>query len=421
MATDVLPPGRVMLAQAPFAQQLAAVGTDLPVGSDAWWQRVAALGTPLRAQLPGAGEVLVLVHRSTAPVVYADLAGYTDRTDLRHGVMDRVPGTDVWTACFRLEPGWIGSYTFMPLPEVPRAPGPRNTPETRAWWVELISRACLDPLNPRPPLPSLRTHPHPELRSVAADRPADVEAATSTTAGQPGTVQQVTWTRPGAGLEHPVWLYASPTTAGAGELAVVVVFDGQVWAELGLPALLDDLVTRGVLPPLVAVLVSSVDLPRRAADLTCNPDFIDEVSDHLLGGVVKDWARGRSLVVTTDPARTVAVGQSYGGLAAFFAGMHRPDRFARVLSQSGSFWWPSPGNAAARPISQWLRHAEPRPTRTVLQHGTHEEQVADGNREVAALLAERQEWHQVLAQPGGHDWAWWRAKLGAGLAALLAP
>lgn len=33
--------------------------------------------------------------------------------------------------------------------------------------------------------------------------------------------------------------------------------------------------------------------------------------------------------------------QSYGGLAALYAGLHWPERFGHVLSQSGSFWWPT--------------------------------------------------------------------------------
>ena len=39
--------------------------------------------------------------------------------------------------------------------------------------------------------------------------------------------------------------------------------------------------------------------------------------------------------------RTVVAGQSYGGLAAMYAGLHWPARFGRILSQSGSFWWPN--------------------------------------------------------------------------------
>ncbi|MEX0632289.1 alpha/beta hydrolase-fold protein [Serratia ureilytica] len=39
-------------------------------------------------------------------------------------------------------------------------------------------------------------------------------------------------------------------------------------------------------------------------------------------------------------ARTVVAGR-YGGLAALYAGLHWPARFGHVLSQSGSFWWPT--------------------------------------------------------------------------------
>lgn len=36
----------------------------------------------------------------------------------------------------------------------------------------------------------------------------------------------------------------------------------------------------------------------------------------------------------------VVAGQSYGGLAAAYAGLRRPERYGSIVSQSGSFWWP---------------------------------------------------------------------------------
>ena len=41
--------------------------------------------------------------------------------------------------------------------------------------------------------------------------------------------------------------------------------------------------------------------------------------------------------------RTVVAGQSFGGLSALYAGLHWPERFGCVLSQSGSYWWPHRG------------------------------------------------------------------------------
>src|SRR5262249_49184211 len=54
--------------------------------------------------------------------------------------------------------------------------------------------------------------------------------------------------------------------------------------------------------------------------------------------------------VTRDPAKTVAAGSSYGGLAAGFAGLRYSRIFGNVLLLSGSFWWePGQGEEA-----EWL-------------------------------------------------------------------
>jgi enterochelin esterase-like enzyme len=110
------------------------------------------------------------------------------------------------------------------------------------------------------------------------------------------------------------------------------------------PAILDNLVAAGLVPPMVAVLIESLDYGTRARELTCNPTFLAFLTDELL-----PWVE-RSHAVTSDPAQTVVAGSSLGGLTAAYAALRRPDRFGLVLSQSGAFSWSPPGDEEA----EWL-------------------------------------------------------------------
>lgn len=81
------------------------------------------------------------------------------------------------------------------------------------------------------------------------------------------------------------------------------------------------------------VLIDAIDTTHRAHELPCNADFWLAVQQELLP-LVKDIAP------FSDRAdRTVVAGQSFGGLSALYAGLHWPERFGCVLSQSGSYWY----------------------------------------------------------------------------------
>ncbi|WP_435738935.1 enterochelin esterase [Cellulosimicrobium sp. PMB13] len=415
--------GRLSLA----AERLCAVvATPAPVGSDAWWDEVARLGTPLRVPGPGTTDLTLFLHRDAhATAVYVDVQPFADRSRLADGLMERVPGTDVWWAAFATGPEWVSGYGFLPLDEVPVAPGARNDAVTRAWWRDLLGRSVHDALNPSPSFRGLRGEARSVARGPRAPRPPALPD------GAPrGVLERRAWQRPGTGGTYPVWTYVPPgaahapvgsPVAGRSELPLVVLHDGAVWAEqLDACALFDALVLRRSVTPFVAVLVGSPSRDERARDLPGSTAFFDDLADHLLPEVTRDLAR-RGVRATDDPALTVAAGQSFGGLAALQEVRHRPDRFGNALAQSGSLWWPDLDDESARDVAGWLRAAPPRTGRIVLQVGAHEGTITDANREVRDLLRGRRE-HVVLTEvDGGHDWAWWHAYLGSGLADVLGP
>ncbi|WP_316044390.1 alpha/beta hydrolase-fold protein [Serratia ficaria] len=123
-------------------------------------------------------------------------------------------------------------------------------------------------------------------------------------------------------------------------------------------------------------------------------------------------------------------GQSYGGLAALYAGLHWPQRFGRVLTQSGSFWWPHlefviearAGQPASvgwltEQVAQGVGAAAPL---TVFQEaGDREEEIAHVNRQMNRALSAAGHRVHYRAVAGGHDAVCWRGGLIDGLKILL--
>jgi len=96
--------------------------------------------------------------------------------------------------------------------------------------------------------------------------------------------------------------------------------------------ILDNLISEGRIPPLVALLIGNAP-DARDRELPCNPEFSQALVTELL-----PWAHGL-FNFTSDPHHAVLAGSSAGGLAAACSGLWHPDVFGNVLAQSGAFHW----------------------------------------------------------------------------------
>lgn len=86
--------------------------------------------------------------------------------------------------------------------------------------------------------------------------------------------------------------------------------------------------------------------------------------------------------------RTVVAGQSFGGLSALYAGLHWPERFGCVLSQSGSYWWPHRGGHQEGMLLEQLNTGEvsAEGLRIVLEAGVREPMIMQANQALYAQL-----------------------------------
>jgi enterochelin esterase family protein len=374
--------------------------------ADGFWRTVEATGTPLTEPLPDDPAHLAVTflwrHTPGTRAVLAMPNKVVDPTDPAGNLLERVPGTDVWFRTFRARGDWRGSYSLcvddgQSLIEAPEPDDPSYLP-----WLRTRGRP--DPLNSRPRQPPRWDGPPLSVLDLARGRMTEHRL------------------RRAPDGDRRVWLYSPPHSPpparGDGDLPLLLLFDGEMWADrMRIHELLDRLILEERIPPLAAVLPESLGQDARYRELSCSEDFLGWLSEGLI-----PWA-GSRLPITEDPARTVIAGQSLGGLMSVYAGLRAPERFGRVLSQSGSFWWP--GAAGDEP--EWLVEraaaAGPPPggceLRFHLSAGAQEWVALPSNRRLRDAL--RNAGHRVDYREfnGGHDYHCWQNELAIGLPRLL--
>ncbi|OON79641.1 enterochelin esterase [Streptomyces tsukubensis] len=392
-----------------------------PAGTEEFWAGVREHGNPLVTPDPDgeADHAAVTYLWRGAPGTRAVQVMPNKLADPRSpeaGLMEHLPGTDVWHWTVRLRDDWRGTYDLC----VDDGSGPESGDPD--YWRWLRGRRQSDPFNPRTLPRRWGGTPIPYTRLPAAPSAADWEPRDDI---PHGTVSEHRVPSDHLGADRRVWLYRPPadpeaetgTAAGAGpeaeELPLLVLLDGEHWQPgLGVADLLDNLMADGRLPRLAAVLPESVDASTRWAELTCRPEYVGFLTRELL-----PWAEG-VLPITVDPARTVIAGQSLGGLTAAYAAYAAPGRFGNVLAQSGSFWWPD------GPDAEWLTRAladSPRlPVRFWLSFGEQEWVALPAAGRLRDTLAAAGYDDAVYREfNGGHDYLCWRTELADGLVELL--
>ncbi|EOV8145400.1 enterochelin esterase [Cronobacter dublinensis] len=393
-------------------------------GSEAWWQEKQAHGVP---EISGAqhGKCAVTFwwrdpagDETTSDVqrVWIYLTGITDHhKPSAPQSMTRLPGTDAWYWRVSLSERWRGSYCFIPSTKTddfaPEAFSDAPARQAlREGWRKLLPQALPDPLNPHH-WRGGRGHPVSALHLPGA--PAQPGWEEGEVAYTPA--EAFLWRSDRLGNERRVWLFTTGGDDAPETRPLAILLDGQFWANSQpvWPAL-QRLTGRGVLPPAVYLLVDVIDTAHRSEELPCNAAFWEALWEELL-----PLARAKT-AWRDDPQTTVVAGQSFGGLSALYAGLHWPQRFGCVLSQSGSFWWPKRDANG----DGWLVDAlaagrlDPRPLRIFLEAGLHEPLILQASQRLVSLLQQTQQplfWRQV---DGGHDALCWRGGLTDGLAAL---
>lgn len=395
------------------------------VGCKEWWRDRQAQGGPAVSRDETGSCTVTFFWRdpagdeqaSSTRRVWIYITGVTDHHQRsRPRSLVRIPGTDVWQWQTRLGSAWRGTYCLIPSAnehDFPAAAFVGEVPDLialREGWRKLLPRAIADPLNPDS-WKGGRGHPVSALHLPASppqagwDKPAAAWAAP----------QCIIWRSQRLKNKRRVWLFCSGESAPE-RRPLAIVLDGQFWAQ-SLPVwpAIQAQTNAGALPEAVYLLIDVIDDRHRSRELPCNPDFWLAVQQELL-----PMLRERA-VWNHDPQTTVVAGQSFGGLSSLYAGLHWPETFGCVLSQSGSYWWPK-RDADGRDglLIKQLEKGEiqPKPLRIYLEAGLREPLIHRVNQRLYPLLQQTQQAVFYRQVDGGHDALCWRGGLIDGLAWL---
>lgn len=410
-------------AENKLSPQLQAVAAALhdPDRLEQFWRETQRNGTPLIEPAESDTSWVTFLYRGAAETREVSINWQMWTGELALNQLTLLPGTDVWWRSLRLPSTARASYQLTIDP--PLVADPRSALADRAQLA--VSRA--DPLNHRPMLPE------PELDAFAQRSILQLPEAPPERWLDPkpkpaaGRLERQGLFSKQLGHEHGLTAYLPAEYSKQQKQAypLLIFFDGEDYLRLMAAArLLDALIAARAIAPVVALFVHNDDPNQRATELPCNAAFAAFVADELL-----PFARAHYRLTT----EAGLAGSSFGGLASSFIALTYPDRFSKVLSQSGSFWWNFPASHAAYDGSDnpgWLRRRyTQRPvanTQFYLSAGIFESSpegdgVLDQNRLQRDVL--RGLGYSVAYQEfvGGHDHLAWRATLPDGLIALYAP
>ncbi len=181
------------------------------------------------------------------------------------------------------------------------------------------------------------------------------------------------------------WMLYVPAQYDVAHAANLVVFqDARFYLGDGFnaPAVFDNLIARGDIPPTIGLFVEPGDLPDQPPNSRGNRSFEYDsltdayarlIHDELLPLVTAEYA------ISTDPKRRASVGMSSGGICAFNLAWERPDSFGRVVSHVGSFTDIRGGNAYVSRV----RKNGTKPIRVFLQGAVGDLDNASGSWTVA--------------------------------------
>lgn len=233
-----------------------------------------------------------------------------------------------------------------------------------------------------------------------------------------GTIEDLWIASAAYGQPRRVRAYLPARFRRSRRYALLVVHDGDDFLHFAaLKVVLDNLIHRLEIPPLIVALTQSRD--------RLNEYSGDE--RHALH-VVKEIlpAFQRRFPLRDEPAARVMMGASFGAVASLHTAWMHPGVFGRLLLESGSFAFSDIGQHRRTPVFDPVvrfvnefRRAPGKPAeRIYLSCGIYESLIYE-NRSLVPLLTEAGMQVRYEEVRDGHNWENWRDRLQTGLTWLL--
>jgi enterochelin esterase-like enzyme len=220
------------------------------------------------------------------------------------------------------------------------------------------------------------------------------------------------------GEDRPYSLYLPARFRETRRYPLLIVHDGLDYVRYSsLTTVLDNLIHRLEIPPLIAALVQS---PNRLVEYGAN----DLHARFLVEDLLQDLERRYPLL--DDPADRGLVGASFGAVASLHAAWSHPGTFGNLLLQSGSFAFTDVGEhdfgPAFDPVVDFVNSFRMDPghpaDQIFVSAGIYESMIYFNRSLLPALQSTGAEVRLVEA-PDGHNWENWRDRMRDGFTWLF--
>jgi enterochelin esterase-like enzyme len=236
-----------------------------------------------------------------------------------------------------------------------------------------------------------------------------------------GRIETLEIASPAFGEVRTARVYLPAGHDSAQALPLVVIHDGDDFtAYADLPAVLDNLIDAGDIPPVIAALVQTRDRLGEYSGSRAHARFL---TGELLPAVAARWQ------VSEVPRDRVLLGASLGAVASLSTAWRFPGIFGGLVLKSGSFILDE-RKLARRPhavfhriarLMRAMRRSPGRPAERAFVSTGELEGLADENRALASFLRERDVDVLFKSAWDGHHWHNWRDQLRDGLMWVLRP
>ena len=211
-----------------------------------------------------------------------------------------------------------------------------------------------------------------------------------------------------AGRHRSVYLYQPPVDEPA---PLLVVWDGSDYLRRArLTVLLDNLIAQQRIRPLALAMIQNGG-PARTVEYACSDATLGFLNRFVI-------PLAQENLHLTDPREGTygVLGASMGGLMALYTGLRLPQRFSRVISQSGAF-----SREEYDPVVyELIRYSPVSPLKIWLDVGAYDfSELLKANLALGSLLQERGYSATLRQYNGGHNYPAWRDDLACGLEALF--
>ncbi len=329
--------------------------------------------------------------------------GNADEVRLRHFIfgletaqpLARIEGTDVWHLEVEIPPRSRIEYKF----EVHR--------KGRSEWIR-------DPLNPH-----LARDPFGANSVLQGEGYEIPEWTRVDPRARQGTLEPFKLYSDAFGGERGGHLYLPARMRTSRRYPLLVIHDGGDYLNYtGMKVVLDNLIERLEIPPLIAAFIDPYDRLREYAN--------DERHARYVTKELVPYLAGR-LPILDAPAGRCLMGASFGGVASLSTAIRYPGFWGRLLLQSGSFAFTDIGHQNHRgplfdPVVSFMNAFREAPTaiseRVFVSCGVYESLIYE-NRSLVPLLKETGMQVRFVEARDGHNWENWRDRSRAGLSWLM--